>query len=86
MVLFTTARFEQAAAVPHLKHVWADQGYTGSGKAWTVAIVRRTPHARGEWRPIGDLNDLSTLRFEWVRLPAPVLAVSSLRTAIEILQ
>jgi len=61
---------------PHVEHVWADQGYTGSGKAWieaelgwTVEIVRHTPHARGEWRPIGDLNDRSTLRFEWVRLP-----------------
>jgi putative transposase len=60
----------------HLGHLWADQGYTGSGKAWveaelgwTVEIVRHTPHVRGEWRPIGDLNDLSTLRFEWVRLP-----------------
>ncbi len=25
--------------------------------------------ARASWRPIGDLNDLATLRFEWVRLP-----------------
>lgn len=65
-----------AAAYPQLEHVWADQGYTGSGKAWfeaelgwTVEIVRHTPHARGEWRPIGDRNDLTTLRFEWVRLP-----------------
>lgn len=63
-------------AYPQLGHVWADQGYTGSGKAWieaelgwTVEIVRHTPHARGEWRPIGDVNDLATLRFAWVRLP-----------------
>lgn len=64
------------ASYPQLGHVWADQGYTGSGKAWieaelgwTVEIVRHTPPARGEWRPIGDQNDLTTLRFEWVRLP-----------------
>jgi hypothetical protein len=24
---------------------------------------------RGEWRPIGDIDDLATLRFEWTRLP-----------------
>lgn len=61
---------------PQLGYLWADQGYTGAGKTWieaelgwTVEIVRHTPRARGEWRPIGDLNDLRTLRFEWVRLP-----------------
>ena len=26
--------------------------------------------SRGEWQPHGDLNDPSTVRFEWVRLPA----------------
>lgn len=64
------------ATFPRLEQVWADHGYTGSGKAWleaglgwTVEIVRHTPHARGERRPIGDLNDLSTLRFEWARRP-----------------
>jgi len=64
------------AAYPQLGHVRADQGYTGSGKTWiepalgwTVEIVRHPPPARGEWRPIGDLNALSALRFEWVRLP-----------------
>ena len=61
---------------PHLAKLWADQGYTGAGKTWieaelgwTVEIVRHTPRARGEWRPIGDRNDLRTLRCEWVRLP-----------------
>jgi putative transposase len=46
------------AAYPPVGHIWADQGYTGSGKTWveaelgwTVEIVRHTPHARGEWRP-----------------------------------
>lgn len=68
-----------AALFPRLEHVWVDQGYTGTGKkwieehlGWTVEIVRHAPHPRGEWRPIGDINDLATLRFEWVRLlPAP---------------
>jgi len=61
---------------PQRTHLWADQGYTGAGKTWieaelgwTVEIVRHAPRARGEWRPVGDLNDLRTLRFEWVRLP-----------------
>jgi putative transposase len=61
---------------PSLKHLWADQGYAGAGKewieqqlGWTVEIVQHPPTPRGEWRPIGDSNDLATLRFEWVRLP-----------------
>ncbi len=61
---------------PCLKHLWADQGYTGAGKewieeqlGWTVEIVQHPPTPCGEWRPIGDVNDLATLRFEWVRLP-----------------
>jgi len=61
---------------PHLEHLWADQGYTGAGKewiekqlGWTVEIVQHPPTPRGEGRPIGDLNDLASLRFEWVRLP-----------------
>jgi transposase len=64
------------ATFPQLAHTWVDQGYTGSGKAWieehlgwTVTVVRHPPKARGEWRPHGDLNDLSTVWFEWVRLP-----------------
>jgi putative transposase len=65
-----------AEQFPRLEHLWADQGYTGTGKewieqqlGWTVEIVQHPPTARGEWRPIGDINDLATLRFEWVRLP-----------------
>ncbi len=61
---------------PRLGRVWADQGYTGSGKAWIeeqlgweVVIVQHPPKPRGEWRPIGDTNDLANLRFERVRLP-----------------
>lgn len=54
-----------AALFPWLAHVCVDQGYTGSGKmwidhglGWTVTVVQHPPKARGEWRPIGDLNDL----------------------------
>ncbi len=55
-------------AFPRLKHLWVDQGYTGSGKAWieahlgwSVEVVKHPPKARGEWQPRGDLNDLSTV-------------------------
>jgi putative transposase len=65
-----------AAKFPRLQHVWVDHGYTGAGKTWitdqlgwSVTVVQHPPKARGEWRPIGDLNDVATLRFEWVRLP-----------------
>jgi putative transposase len=61
---------------PRLEHAWVDQGYTGAGKAWiaehlgwAVTVVQHPPKPRGEWRPIGDLQDLASLRFEWVRLP-----------------
>lgn len=59
---------------PRLQHVWVDQGYTGSGKAWieehlgwTVEIVRHPPKARGEWVPLGTGDDPRP--FEWRRLP-----------------
>ena len=65
-----------AEVFPRLEHLWADQGYTGTGKewieqqlGWTVEIVQYPPTPRGEWRPIGDINDPATLRFEWIRLP-----------------
>lgn len=65
-----------AAKFPRLEHVWVDQGYTGAGTTWiteklgwSVTVVQPPPKARGDWRPIGDLNDLATLRFDWVRLP-----------------
>ncbi len=32
--------------------------------------MRHPPKPRGEWRPHGDLTDLRTVWFEWVRLPA----------------
>jgi putative transposase len=65
-----------AKEFPRLEHLWVDQGYTGTGRAWieqhlgwSVEVVRHPPKARGEWQPHGDLNDLSTVWFEWVRLP-----------------
>lgn len=64
------------ARYPRLEHVWVDQGYTGSGKTWieehlgwSVTVVQHPPRSRGEWVPIGDINDLAHLRFEWRRLP-----------------
>ena len=65
-----------AQEFPRLEHLWVDQGYTGAGKAWieeqlgwSVEVVKHPPKARGEWQPRGDLDDLSTVWFEWVRLP-----------------
>ena len=65
-----------AERFPRLEHLWVDQGYTGTGKAWieehlgwSVEVVKHPPKARGEWQPRGDLDDLSTVWFEWVRLP-----------------
>jgi putative transposase len=61
---------------PRLEHLWVDQGYTGAGKewieehlGWSVEVVRHPPKPRGEWQPRGDLDDLSSVYFEWVRLP-----------------
>jgi putative transposase len=59
---------------PRLEHVWVDQGYTGSGKAWieaelgwTVEVVQHPPKSRGEWVPLGTGSDPRP--FEWRRLP-----------------
>jgi putative transposase len=64
------------AEFPHLEHLWVDQGYTGTGKewieehlGWSVEVVKHPPKPRGEWQPRGDLEDLSTVWFEWVKLP-----------------
>lgn len=53
---------------PQITLVWADQGYTGSGRAWIedhlgwqVSIVQHPPQPRGRWVPHGDLSDLSTV-------------------------
>jgi putative transposase len=60
-----------APVFPHMEHVWVDQGYTGAGKrwitehlGWSVTVVQHPPVVHHKWMPIGDLNDLSTIRFE----------------------
>ena len=57
-----------AQEFPRLEHLWVDQGYTGTGKAWieehlgwSVEVVKHPPKARGEWQPRGDLDDLSSV-------------------------
>lgn len=59
-----------------MEHLWVDQGYTGTGKAWieehlgwTVEIVRHAPPPRGAWVPHGDRTDWRTIWFTWDRLP-----------------
>jgi putative transposase len=54
---------------PRLEHVWVDQGYTGSGKAWIeeqlgwrVEVVQHPPKPRGVWAPIGAVIDWDALR------------------------
>jgi putative transposase len=65
-----------AEQFPRIDKIWVDQGYTGEGKDWIeehlhweVTVVKHAAKPRGQWVPIGDLNDLASLRFEWVRLP-----------------
>lgn len=57
------------AQFPRLEHVWVDQGYTGSGKAWIeeqlgwrVEVVQHPPKPRGVWAPIGAVIDWDALR------------------------
>ncbi len=77
------ANLQDRAAVPQvlegikdrfwrLAHIWLDQGYTGSGKAWieealgwSTEIVQHAPTERGEWRYTRDEN--GTLQGEYVR-------------------
>lgn len=54
---------------PRLEHVWVDQGYTGTGKAWieqelgwSVEVVRHPPKPRGVWVFPGQVVDWETLR------------------------
>jgi putative transposase len=63
-----------AEQFPRLGHVWVDQGYTGTGKAWieqelnwSVEVVKHAPKPRGEWVPLGTGDDPRP--FEWRRLP-----------------
>jgi putative transposase len=63
-----------ARQFPRLEHVWVDQGYTGTGKAWieeeldwSVEVVQHPPKPRGEWVPLG--TGIDPRPFEWRRLP-----------------
>jgi putative transposase len=63
-----------AEQFPRIELVWVDQGYTGTGKAWSerelgwsVEIVKHTPKPRGEWVPLGTGD--APRPFEWRRLP-----------------
>lgn len=54
---------------PRLEHLWVDQGYTGTGKAWieehrgwTVEVVQHPPKPRGVWAPAGAVIDWDTIR------------------------
>jgi putative transposase len=54
---------------PRLAHLWVDQGYTGTGKAWiedhlgwTVEVVRHPPKPRGVWAPAGTVIDWAAIR------------------------
>jgi putative transposase len=58
-----------AEACPRLEHVWVDQGYTGTGKAWIeeplgwrAEVVGHPPKPRGVWAPIGAVIDWEALR------------------------
>lgn len=57
------------ALFPRLQHLWVDQGYTGTGKAWieeqlgwTVEVVQHPAKPRGVWAPAGTAIDWDTLR------------------------
>jgi putative transposase len=58
-----------AEQFPRLEHVWVDQGYTGSGKAWiehelgwSVEVVQHPPKPRGVWAFPGQVIDWAALR------------------------
>jgi putative transposase len=61
---------------PGIELVWADQGYTGSGKTWieehlgwTVEIVRHAPRSRGKWTIVPNPDEPTMGHFEWIRFP-----------------
>jgi len=63
-----------AQRFPLIEHVWVDQSYTGSGRAWIeeqlgwrVEIVKHPAQPRGRWVPHSDLSDLSTVWFTYER-------------------
>lgn len=60
---------EARTLFPRLAHVWVDQGYTGTGKAWieeqlgwTVEVVQHPPKPRGVWAPEGAVIDWEAIR------------------------
>jgi putative transposase len=63
-------------AFPTLRHLWADQGYTGSANqwitvhlGWSVEIVQHAARARGAWRVVPEPDDPTLGHFAWFRLP-----------------
>jgi putative transposase len=70
-----------AEQFPRLEHVWVDQGYTGTGKAWieqetgwSVEVVQHPPKPRGVWVFPGQVVDWEALRPQGFRgvLPRPL--------------
>jgi putative transposase len=58
-----------AEQFPRLEHVWVDQGYTGTGKAWieqelswSVEVVQHPRKPRGVWVVPGQEVDWAALR------------------------
>jgi putative transposase len=58
-----------AEQFPRLQHVWVDQGYTGTGKAWiehelgwSVEVVQHPRKPRGVWVFPGQVVDWEALR------------------------
>jgi putative transposase len=54
---------------PRLSHVWADQGYSCTGRAWievhpgwSVEVVQHPPKPKGVWAPMGAVIDWEALR------------------------
>jgi transposase len=52
---------------PRLKHVWVDQGSTGTAwieeqLGWTVEVVQQAPKPRGVWAFPGQVLDGEALR------------------------
>ncbi len=66
-----------AQQFPQIEHVWVDQGYMGSGRAWIeehlgwhVEVVKHASPPRGHWLPhstTGELSDLSTVYLTYER-------------------
>jgi len=60
---------------PRLEHLWADRGYTGTGRVWieqqrgwSVEIVQHSPKPRGAWVCLDDPKELARLQQECARI------------------